>query len=122
MKLWLDDLRIAPEGWSWAKTVDEAMGIARVFVVDEMSLDHDLGLMSPCGSCQNGGCSRYFNGCLCPCHTQLQPTGYDFVKWMCETGRWPVIKPRVHSMNPVGRDNMQALIERYWEPPGDSIR
>jgi hypothetical protein len=86
--------------------------------IEEMSLDHDLGPMPICESCELGWrapCDPV--DCHCACHRQLQPTGYDFVKWMCETDRWPTKKPLVHSMNPVGAGNMRATIDRYWFNP-----
>jgi len=98
IKLWLDDIRPAPPGWTWVKTVHEACLLlveGQMFdkskAVVEASLDHDLGL--------------------------CQKTGYDLVKWMAETGFWPQTKPRVHSMNPVGAESMRATIDRYWVKP-----
>ncbi len=43
MKLWLDDLRVAPEGWMWAKTVEDAKLALKKNTVEVASLDHDLG-------------------------------------------------------------------------------
>jgi hypothetical protein len=57
-------------------------------VVEEMSLDHDLG--------------------------EAEPTGNQFVLWMAETGHWPKKKPAVHSANSPGRDSMRAYINRYY--------
>jgi hypothetical protein len=28
MRVWLDDLRPAPEGWEWARTVEEAISLS----------------------------------------------------------------------------------------------
>ncbi len=42
-------------------------------------------------------------------------TGYSVVLAMVEFQLWPKEKPRVHSQNPVGRDNMRATIDRYWD-------
>jgi hypothetical protein len=125
MKLWLDDARAAPPGWTRANNMAEAMKFAEENVIEEMSLDHDLGPMPVCPTCELSqayddspdACDNGAGDCRCGCHRELQPTGYDFVKWMCETGKWPVTKPRVHSQNPVGRANMQALIDRYWFNP-----
>ena len=90
MKLWLDDLRVPPEGWTWAKTVEEAQRLLMEHAVEEMSLDHDLG--------------------------EGLEDGSALVRWMAEHRRWPRARPRVHSMNPVGRAYMQGVIDRYWEP------
>ena len=48
MNFWLDDVRPAPEGWFWVKTVPqliEAIKDAKLAgkEIEEMSLDNDLG-------------------------------------------------------------------------------
>jgi hypothetical protein len=54
--------------------------------IDFISLDHDLG---------------------------EEKTGYDIVKFIVKEGiKIPHIN--IHSANPVGRDNMKQLIERYF--------
>ena len=92
MKLWLDDIRPAPEGWTRARSVNTAialMGFYRDNLID-VSLDHDMGDFS-----DQGG------------------DGVKLVLWMIENNVWPANRPTIHSMNPVGRKNMEALIERY---------
>jgi hypothetical protein len=90
--LWVDDLRPAPEGWYHALDAAEGLRILMNYYVLESSFDHDLG-----------------DG----------PTGYDMVlrlvRYKEENGIsfWPLIRPQVHSANPVGRSNMLALIDRY---------
>ena len=96
MKLWIDDVRPAPEGYCWIKTVDMAKETilkldnpinqkwwGKVEIID---IDHDAGVYV-----QYGG---------------------DYIKlldWLEETGRnYPI---RLHSMNPVGVQNMRAIIE-----------
>ena len=54
-----------------------------------LDLDHDLGDYA-----KDGG------------------DGIELVKWLIETERFYPIS--LHTMNPVGRDNMLALIDRYW--------
>jgi hypothetical protein len=44
MKVWLDDERAAPDGWVHVRTPEEAIGLLRGGEVEELSLDHDLGL------------------------------------------------------------------------------
>jgi hypothetical protein len=91
MKLWVDDLRTPPDDtWRWAKTSKVADSMLRRWKmngvqVDVVSLDHDLG---------------------------GDDTTRPLVLWMCETGFWPV-EVRVHSANPVGRDWLLGMIERY---------
>ena len=99
MKLWIDDVRPAPEGWAWAKTVNEAKDkilireavcallLPNRKVIELIDIDHDAGDYA-----QYGG---------------------DYIKlldWLEETGRnYPI---RIHSMNPVGVANMRAIIQR----------
>jgi len=44
VKVWLDDQREAPEGWVRVRTPEEAIELLRGGGVEELSLDHDLGL------------------------------------------------------------------------------
>lgn len=91
MKLWIDDVRPAPEGYIWFKSVNEVKEwIGRIeytWGVELIDIDHDAGDYA-----QYGG---------------------DYIKlldWLEETGRnYPI---RIHSMNPVGVANMRAIIER----------
>lgn len=105
MKLWIDDVRPAPEGYLWCKTVNCAKTVIQGFGgranklrekgytgellhdIELIDIDHDAGDYA----C-NGG---------------------DYIKlldWLEETGRnYPI---RIHSMNPVGVANMRAIIER----------
>jgi hypothetical protein len=92
MKLWVDDVKPAPEGYIWAQSVLMAKAIIEVREEDNVKIelidiDHDAG--------------DYAND------------GGDYIKlldWLEETGRnYPI---RIHSMNPVGRENMRAIIQR----------
>ena len=102
MKLWLDDMRPEPAGWTRARTVEQAQEFLSTGEVEEASLDHDLGFQVD----EEGNEIPYYR------------TGYDLVKWMAETGNWPKKRPTVHSSNPPGRRNMIATIDRYF-PGGD---
>lgn len=120
IRLWLDDLRPAPVGWTWAKSVAHAKQLLRDSDVVEASLDHDLGACEGCTrreEARRGDTARdqAWDGMMPHC-THVG-TGYDLVQWMAETGRWPRSKPRVHSMNLVGAMNMRAAIDRYWGRP-----
>ena len=99
MKLWIDDVRPAPEGYVWKKSVDDTKYFItmREFVCrkfypdaqpfDVIDIDHDAGDYA----CDGG----------------------DYIKlldWLEETGRnYPI---HIHSMNPVGVANMRAIIQR----------
>ena len=91
MNLWLDDVRPAPAGYVACRSVNEAIGWLTKEPIQHMSLDHDLGDYA-----DQGG------------------DGVKLVLWMAEHEVWPVERPVVHSMNPVGRRNMESLIGRYF--------
>ena len=98
MKLWVDDVRRPPqgEGWTWVTNTTDAKICLVTGLVTEASLDHDLG--------------------------DDPYTGYDLVKWMASgVGKWPTVAIYTHSMNPVGRVNIQATIDRYFKPQGDQL-
>lgn len=89
MKLYVDDIRIAPEGWTQAWNAKEALLFLQKGDVTHMSLDHDLG-------------------------DPGEPTGYDIMCWL---EQWvymedvPVPYITFHTANPVGRANMQACLD-----------
>lgn len=91
MKLWVDDLREPPESWTWAKTSAEAINLLvqageRGHVVEEISLDHDLG---------------------------GDDTTRPVMRWMCDPdNHWPD-KVHCHTANPVGREYLEGMIRRY---------
>lgn len=99
MKLWIDDVRPAPEGWEHAKTYDEAHKIlnknAFNGAIEEISFDHDLG-------------------------DQYNRSGYDLAKMIEEWangGHNKRLKWSIHSANPVGRQNIEMAMknaDRYW--------
>lgn len=100
MKLWVDDVRPAPLGYTWTKSVDGAIdhiknyelmfkvsGGKEFYKITLIDIDHDAGDFA----CYGG----------------------DYIKlldWLEETGRnYPI---RIHSMNPVGVENMRRIIQR----------
>lgn len=85
MKLWVDDERPAPLGWERAVNAESAKAALQRYDVEQVSLDHDLGLESE--------------------------SGYELLCWMFEQGYWPPTI-HVHSMNPVGRRQMLEFLER----------
>jgi hypothetical protein len=114
VKLWLDDMRPAPVGWQWAKTVQEAQELLSTGDVDEASLDHDLGA---CEKCLGGKTPEQWleetNFTAMP-HCDHFGTGYNLVCWMEEHNIWPKQKPTVHSRYPAGRTKMQQAINRRF--------
>lgn len=94
MKIWVDDLRSVPEGYEWAKSVNQAISLVEKAeingeMVELLNLDHDLG--------------------------DYYADGVDAIKlldWLAERGTFYPI--RIHTANPVGRENMERMIARYW--------
>lgn len=137
MMIYLDDIRGTPHGWHRCFKMEEVQrllceALLGGEVITHMSLDHDLGGSYLCQDCYDlepgagtmVGTPECAEGCTCECHKNdpiayplITPTGYDLVKWMAQHDMWPVNKPMVHSANPVGRVNMQAVIDRHWHPP-----
>ena len=91
MKIWIDDVRPAPDGYIWIKSVNEAKKVITYYEnllnIDVIDIDHDAGQYS-----KDGG-------------------DYIFLlDWLEETGRnYPI---HIHSMNPVGVENMKRIIQR----------
>ena len=99
MKIWVDDVRPAPEGYVWLKTVNDAIRYIEIYgdyidfdnnlvdLVEVIDIDHDAGDYA----CYGGDYIRLLD-------------------WLEETGRnYPI---RIHSMNVVGRMNMEAICKR----------
>lgn len=97
MKIWVDDVRPAPKGHIWCRTVEETkikILDAEWFyknyhhpqnIIELIDLDHDAGEYGP-------------------------PDYIRILDWLEETGRnYPI---RIHSMNPVGVQNMRRIIEK----------
>lgn len=106
MKLWVDDIRPAPEGYIWCKSVNEAKeriqyierinqryrthtsaGIEDEDEIELIDIDHDAG--------------------------EYAADGGDYIKlldWLEKTNRdYPI---HIHSMNVVGVENMRRIIQR----------
>lgn len=113
MKLWIDDVRPAPEGYIWIKRVNEAKEVIvnnnaqqvkraksgldpdPELYIDIISLDHDAGDYA-----YDGGD-----------YIEL----LNWLEWLHD-GRGTYTKFHLHSMNPVGVANMRAIIEHNgWE-------
>lgn len=95
MKVYLDDQRPAPNGWTLARNADEAIALLRKGTVTELSLDYDLG-------------DPYFG------------TGLDVLDWLERAlAERRVTLPRLtaHSGSMVGRRRLEtsiALLEERW--------
>lgn len=112
MKLWLDDIRPAPEGWHWAKTLAEAKEAVLNNEIEEMSLDHDLGAEF-LGNYEELTTEELRE--LMFVRGIGETTGYDFVNFLCITG-FPPVPVTIHSWNPEGAMNMYRRFEEYgWK-------
>ena len=101
IKLYLDDVRNAPEGWHRVLTIHELKQWCRSYwdAITSISLDHDLGY--------------------------TQDTGYDFLVWLEEflhfNVRYSLTFPiMVHSANPSGAAKMRLAIKRLVDKHGIS--
>ena len=92
MKLWVDDVRPAPEGYEWIKTtegtIERIKHLGRCGVeIELLDLDHDAG--------------------------DFVRFGGDYIKILDFLESVMISIPiRIHSMNPVGRERMRAIIRR----------
>lgn len=106
MRLWVDDVRPAPEGYTWVQSVEEAKAAICLFeeetenlldeydfppldfwnrTIEVIDIDHDAGEFGP-------------------------PDYIKVLDWLEETGRnYPI---HIHSMNSVGVQNMRAIIRK----------
>lgn len=91
MKIWLDDLRPASEGYAWCRSVNEAIRFIKSTEseIELIDCDYDLGDYAKDG----GG-------------------GIKLLDWLAEQGLF--YKIHLHTMNPVGRANMERILRRYW--------
>ena len=94
VKIWLDDVRPAPQGYYWCTSVNQTIKYIEDceengLTIELLDLDHDLGEYAI-----DGG------------------DGIKLVDWLAENKKF--YKIILHTMNPVGRDNMQREIDRYW--------
>jgi hypothetical protein len=89
MKVYLDDERAAPEGWTRVCWPWEAIALLETGAVLEVSLDHDLG-------------------------DDARGTGYDVILWIEEAVATRGFVPprlRVHSANASARRKMELGIQ-----------
>ena len=116
MKLWIDDLRPAPDGYVWCKSVSNA----RMIIEESECLvkyhTHQISSHRLNGNLKHiSKVQQYTIELIDIDHDAGDYTQYggDYIRlldWLEETGRnYPI---RIHSMNSVGVANMRAIIER----------
>lgn len=117
MKLWLDDIRPAPEGWYWARSAQAAIGLLSTGEVTHISLDYDLDMVVA-GQRVFAHDDEPFM--LAEYSDVDAPTGGAVADWILSASREGRIGPLVwtlHTMNAAGRQQMQAALseaEQYW--------
>ena len=99
IKIWLDDIRPAPNGYFHRHSINEAkLKIihceAEKTEIEVIDSDHDLGDYAA-----DGG------------------DGIKLIDWLAERKTFYPI--RLHTQNSVGRENMQREITRYWRKTND---
>lgn len=103
MKLYIDDIREAPEGWTLVRTITEAIRFIAFYgdEITEFSLDHDISF-----DVRIEGTYRPF-----PSPDTFQPVAY----FICEKYRELAHKPHItiHSANPVGAEAIESVLKQY---------
>ena len=94
MKIWLDDVRPAPQGYTLAQSVNQAKSLILKAeevgeIIEIIDCDHDLG-------------DYFIDG----------GDGIKLLDWLCE--RQTFYPVALHTANPVGRENMERVIKRFW--------
>lgn len=112
-KLYLDDIRNPKtEGWTIVRNYDDFVKyITENGLPDEISFDHDLGDDIARENVENGMSKRKAR-----LLKKDSKSGYDCAKWLCEYcwgNGLPLPTWNVHSANPVGRDNIIAILENF---------
>lgn len=89
MKIWVDDVRPCPEGYYWIKSVNDFISIINLYKddIEIIDLDHDAGDFY----CDGGDYIKILD------YLEYQGLSYCF---------------HIHSMNPVGVQNMKNIINR----------
>ena len=119
MKLWIDDVRPAPKGYTWFKSVNEAkLAILKIEQLRQM-------LVADARFKMKQSLEEYHKAMRLVRKQSIElididhdagdysNDGGDYIRlldWLEETGRsYPI---HIHSMNPVGVANMRAIIQK----------
>jgi hypothetical protein len=115
MKVYLDDIREAPEGWLRVISVEATTELLRFNKIEKLSLDHDLAMSHYCGDYSK------------------EKTGYDVLLWIeaevvaNEKFQLPEIK--LHTANPSAKIKMKLALDKILKlkqelsaPPAESER
>jgi len=102
MKLYVDDIRKEPVGWTLAKNIGEAIKAIEMFCPDEISLDHDISHQVKVGKV-----SRPYPCDECFCAVARYITEYY---WNPER-EYPKIT--IHTANPDGAKNLMSILDGF---------
>ena len=119
-KIWVDDVRPAPDGYEWCKSVNDAkrkiIGIERQIEFIERKANEAFRNFHRIQSLQiRKLATRREIEFIDIDHDagEYVDDGGDYIKlldWLEETGRnYPI---KIHSMNPVGVENMRRIVQR----------
>lgn len=103
IKLWVDDIRKAPEGWHHAKTVTEAIRVLDTMEVEEVSLDHDISMKVSVGF----GDPRPF----------ASPETFEPVARFIAAKYRPGLPITLHTASSVGADKMAWILREVGHAP-----
>lgn len=126
MRIWVDDVRPAPEGYIWCKSVDEAKTMIELLENAFTTLGNLGHQIAGYGNLNGENYSKIITHWL---FLEIElidldhdagdfaQYGGDYIRildWLEATGRdYPI---RIHSQNPVGVQNMRRIIEKNgWE-------
>lgn len=104
MKLYIDDIREAPEGWTLVRTISEAVNfIARYFnEIKEISIDHDISF-----EVRVNGIYRPF-----PSPDSFEAVAH-FIGLSWRDALYTTPKITIHSANPDGCSAIKSILRYY---------
>lgn len=111
MKLFIDDIREAPEGWTLVRNITDAIRTIAFWdkEITEISIDHDIsaevrvnGVYRPFPTDETFASVAYF-------------IGEKYKNLENEAGNW-CPKITVHSANPIGCEAIQHILGKYGVP------
>ena len=121
MKIWVDDLRMVPAGYVWSRSVNDAIVVIRYLEQRVTELRGMQNVLKAAGASEDE-ISKWADYVKEESIELIDidhdagdyaNDGGDYIKlldWLEETGRnYPI---RIHSMNPVGIENMRRIIRR----------
>jgi hypothetical protein len=93
IKLWIDDVRVAPNGYYGVRSVQEAKSffLKNKDNIELIDTDHDAGRYAS----EGGDYVKFF----------------DWLESNYHLNNWSIPPIKIHSMNPTGVANIRAIIE-----------